>query len=372
MAHLYVSGPGLDLKIDIKKSVISIGGGKDNDVYLPDSKNIDEHAFSIIKDGNKYILSRLAKGRGEVLLRGKAISKQQLRHLDLIEYESFRFFFVEKALQESNSDNRKYEELFHKLHDFSLKLLNESDAQSVVDLILDELIKLTKAEKGFLLTCKDVSHYEITAARHCNVEELHKEHLHLSDTVVQSVISKKEPLFIENIMGHELANSRSIVDLRIFSVACFPLLVNQQLQGVIYLGSSTPGKSLDKSQMPIMNIFVAQAAVILAAALRISDIELECQSLSSLLEQTRSGMMIGNSSQMEDIFKRVIKISPTDLAVLIQGETGTGKELLAREIHLRSSRSPKPFVPLNCGAIPEQLLESVLFGHKKGSFTGAI
>ena len=180
------------------------------------------------------------------------------------------------------------------------------------------------------------------------------------------------PLFIENIMGHELSNSRSIVDLKIFSVACFPLLVNQQLQGVLYLGSSTPGKSLQKSQMPIMNIFSAQAALILASALRLSRAEHEAHALSNLLAVSRSGMMVGTSPIMEKNFSRLLKIALTDLSALVRGETGTGKELFAREIHLQSARSGKPFIAINCAAIPENLLESVLFGHKKGSFTGAI
>ncbi len=75
---------------------------------------------------------------------------------------------------------------------------------------------------------------------------------------------------------------------------------------------------------------------------------------------------------MQAVFRKVEKISATDISVLITGETGTGKELIAREVHNRSPRAGKPFVTINCGAIPENLLESELFGHVKGAFTGAV
>src|SRR5262245_17161444 len=83
------------------------------------------------------------------------------------------------------------------------------------------------------------------------------------------------------------------------------------------------------------------------------------------------GDMLGRAPAMRDIFAVVRRIARSDVTVLIQGESGTGKELLARAIHTNSSRSDRPFVALNCGAIPDSLLESELFGHEKGAYTGA-
>ncbi|MCX7634491.1 MAG: sigma-54 dependent transcriptional regulator, partial [Syntrophales bacterium] len=92
----------------------------------------------------------------------------------------------------------------------------------------------------------------------------------------------------------------------------------------------------------------------------------------SLKEKFDFGKLIGYSEAMKGIFEKIQKVAATDSTVLIHGESGTGKELVARAIHFNSERRMKPLVPVNCGAIPEELLESELFGHEKGAFTGAI
>lgn len=89
------------------------------------------------------------------------------------------------------------------------------------------------------------------------------------------------------------------------------------------------------------------------------------------MELNTSGI-IGQSTSLADVFKMLGKVAPTDSTVLVTGESGTGKELLVRALHDNSGRAAKPFVPINCGAIPKELLESELFGHEKGAFTHAI
>src|SRR5207244_206788 len=91
-----------------------------------------------------------------------------------------------------------------------------------------------------------------------------------------------------------------------------------------------------------------------------------------LKERYRFENIIGTSEKMQEIYNLIAKIADTDSTILIQGESGTGKELVARALHFNSSRQHQPFVAINCSALPENLLESELFGHKKGAFTGAV
>ncbi|HWR91303.1 MAG TPA: sigma-54 dependent transcriptional regulator [Desulfobacterales bacterium] len=110
-----------------------------------------------------------------------------------------------------------------------------------------------------------------------------------------------------------------------------------------------------------------------AKAVKLRTIEQEKALLNGELKRSLNfGMIVGNSPAMQHIYKMIRQVSRTKTNVLITGESGTGKELIARAIHMESDRRGQPFVAINCGGIPESLMESELFGHKKGSFTGAI
>ena len=112
--------------------------------------------------------------------------------------------------------------------------------------------------------------------------------------------------------------------------------------------------------------------VMLSRAFHVSNLEKENLELQQGLEaKARFDELIGSSPQMNEIFGKIRKVATSDVSVLVIGESGTGKELIARAIHNQSARRNKPFVAINCGAIPETLLEAELFGHEKGAYTGA-
>ncbi|MFZ3063827.1 MAG: PEP-CTERM-box response regulator transcription factor [Nitrospirota bacterium] len=116
---------------------------------------------------------------------------------------------------------------------------------------------------------------------------------------------------------------------------------------------------------------IDELRIILKRASYVHTLEAEHKNLQKQIESRDFGEITGSSEKMQNIFSTVRKVATADVPVLITGESGTGKELIARTIHSRSVRKDKPFVPINCGAVPENLIESELFGHEKGAFTGA-
>ena len=170
----------------------------------------------------------------------------------------------------------------------------------------------------------------------------------------------------------EFKSSESVVNLKLLSIMCVPLMNRGEVFGLIYVGNDRLVNRFEPAMLDLLTIFAAQASLLIQNAMMVNELRLDNTELRRKLEEHQYGDIVGACAGMREVYRRIEKIAVTDIAVLIIGDTGTGKELIAREIHRRSPRSKGPFVTINCGAIPENLLESELFGHVKGSFTGAV
>jgi len=154
------------------------------------------------------------------------------------------------------------------------------------------------------------------------------------------------------------------------SVLVAPLLGGEQPMGIIYLDCGAPTVGFDSEHLQLVSAVGGIAGSALENARRLEWLEGENQRLHA--EGGLEHDMVGEGARMAEVYRFISKVAPTDSTVLLYGESGTGKELVARAIHRNSPRAGRPFVAINCAALTETLLESELFGHERGAFTGAV
>ena len=176
------------------------------------------------------------------------------------------------------------------------------------------------------------------------------------------------------LLGHFGSNrqpaSESVLSAGIRSLIAAPMVERDRVIGMLYLDTLGDAPPLTEESLQFAAAAAAMAAQPLESARRIDQLESEKRRLESDLG--RGFDMIGDSPAMQKVYQALSRIAPSDSTILILGETGSGKELVARAVHGRSGRRQGPFVAINCAAIAENLLESELFGHERGAFTGAV
>ena len=364
--------PGVRTRLfNIYRRITSVGSGADNDIVLEDN-DVEEDHCQIFFDGKKYVVSVLDRS-ANVHVNGKKTRKQVLQDQDVVRLgrSTLQFSLFDIPTDEFTSQDVGIKDSLRKLLEFTTALMEQQELQVLVDLMLDKLIELTGADKGFLFLVD-----EGLPTLHC-VRNIEREDLPLadrgfSDSIVRQVVATRQPLLVSDALhDSEFRQSRSVVDLKLCSVMCVPVLARSELVGVLYMGNDNIVNLFEEDSLDMVSVFASQAGLLIKNALLINELTLRKEELEQELEEIRFGEIIGACQAMRDLFKRVDKVATTDIGVLIRGETGSGKELIAKELHKRSNRTDGPFVAINCGAIPENLLESELFGHEKGAFTGA-
>jgi transcriptional regulator with GAF, ATPase, and Fis domain len=372
----WIGANGRGQLFPIYKSITTLGSAGGNDVLLPAPGVASWHA-QIVFDGRDFALDE-SDPVAEIQINGKRKRRARLAHNDRLMIGEAELVF--SLLEESDAPGQpggadgataEYTGL-RKLFQFSERLLVTRDVQALLEALLDGAIEATGADKGFVVLLRD-SKTEVRAARNLRQENLPDAVRHLSDSIIARVIESKRPLIVHDA-AHDMMfkGAASVMNLRLCSVMCAPLIAGGDLLGLIYLGNDRVANLFEPRTMDVLSVFASQASLILQNALLLETLRTDNAELEKKLKSQRFGEIIGSCASMLDVYRKVSKVAPTDISVLITGETGTGKELIAREIHNRSSRATGPFIVINCGAIPENLMESELFGHVKGAFTGAV
>lgn len=193
-----------------------------------------------------------------------------------------------------------------------------------------------------------------------------------SKTIVERIRRESVAILSNDTLG-DYGDARSIVLSRVKRVLAVPLVAFGNLLGVLYMDSdadSDGGGAFDQGHLQLAAAFGSVAALAIENARHFEWLEGENRRLNDELAPEHS--LVGESAALADVVQFIARVAPTDATVLITGESGTGKELVARAIHRNSGRAQKPFVVINCASLTENLLESELFGHEKGAFTGAV
>ena len=174
------------------------------------------------------------------------------------------------------------------------------------------------------------------------------------------------------VLSNDITSTRthSLLTRGVTSLLAVPLLVGGETRGAIYLDTSDPIHVFDEGHLRLLTAISGFAALALDNADRVAALSEENRRLRDQVLTPHE--IIGESSPIRELQRRIARVAPTDATVLILGETGTGKELAARAIHQNSARRDRPFEAINCSLLKETLLESELFGHEKGAFTGAV
>lgn len=286
---------------------------------------------------------------------------------------------------------------------FHAILNSQASLERLMPTLLDIVLEATGAERGFLMLLAEDGKLSIQSARTKDKQDLNADHFQGSTSITKKVLEEKQPLYVPFLpLNANFSDSLSARAQNLQSVICMPLWRSQQsdLLGLLYVDSGSRLQPLEEQHLQRMQNLTNFVAASIENAQLFHQLEEKNKQIASLnaqlekrveqqagklvemeilLEDTQRelgkkyglGNLVGKSLSMQKVFKVLEKVVATTATVLIQGESGTGKELVAKFIHYNGPRAKKPMISINCAAFNDTLLESELFGHRKGAFTGA-
>ncbi|MEN8150788.1 MAG: sigma 54-interacting transcriptional regulator, partial [Planctomycetota bacterium] len=280
------------------------------------------------------------------------------------------------------------------------RLLREKKSDRLFALIMDAAIDLSGAERGFLIIARGE---KLVAKAACNMEggPVANPEVEVSRSIVKKAMETRRPVLSSDAGSDERwSGMESVAALDLRSVVCVPLLADDGVLGALYVDNRVTRGAFGDSHVRLLSAFADQAALAITASRlgeRMRRREKELAKKNRQVEQLNSrlaveleeakeslgrrqtelefrydyGQIVGRSRGIRQVLATLDKVTDLNVPVFIEGESGTGKELVARALHFNGPRRDGPFVTENCSAIPDTLIEKVLFGHAKGAFTGA-
>ncbi len=256
------------------------------------------------------------------------------------------------------------------LLDFSRTLNSVRGLAALQEKALEAVLEAVPADQAAILLTEDgVDGFSSIMGRDRRLGS--NQPIRASQTILNRVLKESLAVLSSDVQSDDsYREAESLLERRVHSVLAVPLEVRGKVLGVMYLEASSPGSRFDSDLLQVATTLGNITALAIENARHLERLDGENRRLHEELNIHHS--MVGESKAMREVYEFVSRVAGRDSTVLISGESGTGKELVARAVHMNSPRVDKPFVAINCAAITETLLESELFGHERGAFTGAV
>jgi Nif-specific regulatory protein len=270
------------------------------------------------------------------------------------------------------------------LYAISRHLASSSSIQDGLDRVMATLAENRQMDNGTVTIVNPVTRaLEIEVAHGFTAEARKRGKYKVGEGITGRVVASGEPIMVPQIAEEPLflnrTRTRGEDAKQRSSFLCVPIKANNQSIGALSIDRTYPEKDFGRQSEEDLRFLTVVSGLIAQSVQRIQKVNEEQEALRrenmklrrELSAKNRIEEIVGNSSRMQEVFDMVHRVADTSATVLLRGESGTGKTMVARALHHNSSRNKGPFIVVNCSALPETLLESELFGHEKGAFTGA-